>query len=60
LLGCTLVWGDAVDEDGPESTSVISTQGNGSFPICATSISILSFPTSWGITGDWISVVVEE
>nr|GFD00927.1 hypothetical protein [Tanacetum cinerariifolium] len=30
LLDCTLVWGDAVDEDGPESTSVIGTQGNGS------------------------------
>nr|GFC99611.1 hypothetical protein [Tanacetum cinerariifolium] len=27
LLGCTLVWGDAVDEDGPESTSEIDTQG---------------------------------
>nr|GFD43984.1 hypothetical protein [Tanacetum cinerariifolium] len=21
LLGCTLVWGDAVDEDGPEATT---------------------------------------
>nr|GFD18982.1 hypothetical protein [Tanacetum cinerariifolium] len=60
LLGCTLVWGDAVDEDGPEATSVIGTQGNGSFPICATSISILSFPTSWGITGDCISVSLRD
>nr|GFB06220.1 hypothetical protein [Tanacetum cinerariifolium] len=60
LLGCTSVWGDAVDEDGSESTFEIGTQGNGSFPICATSISMFSFPTSWEITGDCMSVVADE
>nr|GFC28194.1 hypothetical protein [Tanacetum cinerariifolium] len=60
LLGGTLAWGDAVDEDGPEATSVIRTQGNRSFPICAISISKFSFPTSWGITEDCISVGVRE
>nr|GEV37883.1 hypothetical protein [Tanacetum cinerariifolium] len=48
------------NEDCPEATSVIGTPSNGSFPICATSISKLSFPTSCGITEDCISVGVKD
>nr|GFD33251.1 hypothetical protein [Tanacetum cinerariifolium] len=52
--------GDAVDEDCPEATYVIGTPSNGSFPICATSISKLSFPTSCKIAEDCVSVGVGD
>nr|GFA83108.1 hypothetical protein [Tanacetum cinerariifolium] len=60
VIGDLLGEGDAVDEDCPEATSVKGTPSNKSFPICATSIFKLSFPTSWGITEDCISVGVRD
>nr|GFB91574.1 hypothetical protein [Tanacetum cinerariifolium] len=51
---------DVVDEDCSEVTSGVGTPSNGSFPICATSISKLSLPTSLRLTEDCISIGVRD